>query len=130
MSTAEDYVLDALFPLPSPPPVFAPRRLHGVSHESSAMISNLLKENYIRWHILFNDEGFHKYVPCLQIAGLTHVADSSHAAHMSLAIYQLGGSAAVIEEAYKLEAAYQRDASPSPTAITDDNFEDHLRDRE
>ena len=49
---------------------------------------------------------------------------------MFLAIYQLGGTAAAIEAAYKVEAAYQRPAPVSPTAITDDNFYDHLRDAE
>ena len=49
---------------------------------------------------------------------------------MLLAMYQLGGTAAAIEAAYKVEAAYQRPAPVSPSTITDENFYDHLREAE
>ena len=49
---------------------------------------------------------------------------------MLLAIYQLGGTSAVIEGAWKIEAAYQRDTYPSPGTITEENFGEHLRDKE
>ena len=49
---------------------------------------------------------------------------------MLLAIYQLGCTPAVIEGAWKTESAYQREAYPSPSAITDENFEEHLRKEE
>ena len=61
-SGKKDSELDTLFPFPSPPPAFAPQRLPGISQETNAALVNALKENHTRWHIFFNDKGFHKYV--------------------------------------------------------------------
>ena len=61
MATQVDQELDALFPLPTPPPAFAPQRLPGITHGSSATLVKILKENHTRWHTFFNDIGFHKY---------------------------------------------------------------------
>ncbi|KZT63363.1 hypothetical protein DAEQUDRAFT_719501 [Daedalea quercina L-15889] len=106
--------LDALFPLPSlPPPVLSPQRLPGVSHESSSAVATLLKDNHARWHIFFNDKGFH-----------------NHAAHFLLAIYQLGATPALLEAAYESQCATQRPAYKSPSALTEDNLYEHLGDED
>ncbi|KAI0727142.1 hypothetical protein C8Q72DRAFT_841961 [Fomitopsis betulina] len=60
----------------------------------------------------------------------TDVVFVSHAPHMLLSIYQLGGTAAVIEGAWKIEVAYQHETHPSPYPITEANFGDHLRKKE
>ena len=55
--------LDALFPTPrpSPPTDFAPDRHPGWDSDSTETVLELLKDNHKRWHIFFNDRGFHKY---------------------------------------------------------------------
>lgn len=60
MATTESKDLGFLFPLPAPPPAFAPQRLPGVTHKSSTKLVEILKENHTRSHIFFNDKGFHK----------------------------------------------------------------------
>lgn len=56
--------LDALFPLPftQPSPPNAPSRLPGVTYKSSQALARALQDNHTKWHIFFNDKGFHKYV--------------------------------------------------------------------
>lgn len=56
--------LDVLFPTPPPAPPLAPARLAGISPESDSILLKCLKENHVKWHIFFNDRGFHKYVTC------------------------------------------------------------------
>ena len=127
---AGNNALNALFPTPSTPPALCPQRFPGITLEATSTLLDVLKENHTRWHIFFNEKGHHKYVLVCWSASLLYLTKDSHGSHMFLAIYQLGGTAAAIEAAYKVEAAYQRPAPVSPTAITDDNFYDHLRDAE
>lgn len=84
----------------------------------------------MRWDTFFNDIGFHKYASMLTSFRFTDVVFVSHAPHMLLSIYQLGGTAAVIEGAWKIEVAYQHETHPSPYPITEANFGDHLRKKE
>jgi len=52
-----------LFPAPSPPPsTISPTVWPGVSPTSTAALQRVLKDNHQKWHIFFNDKGFHKYV--------------------------------------------------------------------
>lgn len=59
--------LDALFPLP-PPFAAMKGKNHsilpapGQTADSAQALVELLKENHKRYHIYFNDMGFHKYV--------------------------------------------------------------------
>ncbi|EGN97426.1 hypothetical protein SERLA73DRAFT_57675 [Serpula lacrymans var. lacrymans S7.3] len=104
--------LDTLFPAPSPPPnTQCPQRWYGVNHETTAALQKTLKKNHTKWHIFFNDRGFH-----------------NHIAHHTLALYALGASAPVIEAAYELDSRHQRALFESPEAITEENFIDHLGD--
>lgn len=104
--------IDALFPVPSPPPSpLSPARFPGGSHESSLALCRTLIENHTRHHVFFNDKGFH-----------------NHISHHLLAIYQLGASGPLLEAAYEVHAPSQRPAFKSPEAITKDNFHEHLGD--
>ncbi|OBZ72838.1 Oxidoreductase AflY [Grifola frondosa] len=104
--------LNALFPLPSPPPsTQAPGRLPGITHESSLELVKNLKENNRKWHIFFNDRGFH-----------------NHTSHHLLAMYQLGASGPLLDAAYKIHASYMRPAFASPEPVTTENFHLHLGD--
>ena len=53
--------------------------------------------------------------------------DESHATHHMLAIYALGASPEMIEEAYSLQD-HLKPAFGSPEPITDKNFIEHLGD--
>ncbi|KAF8623277.1 hypothetical protein AX17_007483 [Amanita inopinata Kibby_2008] len=102
--------LHTLFPTPSPPPsVLAPARLPGITPETTATLKKVLKDNHERWHIFFNDLGYH-----------------NHAAHRALAVWAMGGDGSLIEAGYKVDSDYLKPAYPSPSAITAENFNDHL----
>jgi len=104
--------LDVLFPFPSPPPSsLSPARLPGASHQSGLALTKALKDDYKRWHVFFNDKGFH-----------------NHAAHHLLAIYQLGAIDTLLEAAYQTHVSYMRPAYESPEPITTENFDEHLAD--
>jgi hypothetical protein len=50
-----------LFPTPSlPPSTLAPYHWPGISPESTQALKDVLKDNHERWHIFFNDKGYHK----------------------------------------------------------------------
>ncbi len=50
-----------LFPAPShAPSLHAPSRLPGADDASTKALLDVLKDNHERWHIFFNDMGFHK----------------------------------------------------------------------
>ena len=52
----------------------------------------------------------------------------SHITHRALAIYALGGPAAIIRDNYERDGRIQRPAFESPEPITEENFVDHLGD--
>jgi hypothetical protein len=52
---------DILFPDPSPPPsTLSPTTWPGISPEATAVLRRVLKDNHERFHIFFNEKGFHK----------------------------------------------------------------------
>lgn len=101
-----------LFPVPSTPTHYTEfRRLPGATSESTKVLRKLLLENHEKWHIMFNDEGFH-----------------NHISHHLLALWSLGASAESLQKAYDAEIDEQRPIkiSEDVVPITEDNFCDHL----
>ncbi|KAH7914911.1 hypothetical protein BJ138DRAFT_1170289 [Hygrophoropsis aurantiaca] len=102
-----------LFPQPATPSsLLAPRRWPGADEAATSALQKDLTDNHTRWHIFFDDRGFH-----------------NHAAHHLLAIWALGASAPIIDAAYKTHCDYQRPAFESPHDINYKNFRDHLGDQ-
>ena len=125
--------LDSLFPTPSlPPSPISPARWAGVTPQTVQVLKNLLKDNYEKWHIFWNDRGYHKCVfshPFFsRLRSDKQVPFSSHAAHRSLALWAVGADDALIEAAYETDTSYLRKTYPSPNGITPENFKDHLGD--
>lgn len=58
MSTPTDF---ELFPAPSSPDSKYVPSWTGFNPESTATLTKVLEDNHKRWHIFFNDKGFHKY---------------------------------------------------------------------
>lgn len=54
--------LNALFPsvIPPPPSHLSPARWPGIDTKSSEALAKTLKEDVERYHVFFNDRGFHK----------------------------------------------------------------------
>ncbi|EIN04883.1 hypothetical protein PUNSTDRAFT_75682 [Punctularia strigosozonata HHB-11173 SS5] len=105
--------LSDLFPSVIPPPQshLLPQRWPGVDQSSTATLIEALKDNHERWHLFFNDRGFH-----------------NHTAHRLLALWTLGGSAPLLETAYEKDKKTQRKVIASPSEITTENFTKHLGD--
>lgn len=60
--------LDALFPAPfQSGSSFSPTQNPGVTAEAGDALVRLLKDNHEKYHIYFNDRGFHKYVIALHV---------------------------------------------------------------
>ncbi|KAF8915710.1 hypothetical protein CPB85DRAFT_1374947 [Mucidula mucida] len=101
-----------LFPAPShAPSLHAPSRLPGADDASTKALLDVLKDNHERWHIFFNDMGFH-----------------NHVSHHVLAIWALGANKDLIEAAYKHDVPMQKPAIKSPEGITESNYNEHLGD--
>ncbi|EKM48588.1 uncharacterized protein PHACADRAFT_266276 [Phanerochaete carnosa HHB-10118-sp] len=85
----------------------------GRTPETTQAVLDCLKDNHQRFHIFFNDWGFH-----------------NHASHHLLAIYAMGASPEVIRGAYDTHIAYQRPSKDRVCAATIDgkNWKDHLGD--
>ncbi|OCH85388.1 hypothetical protein OBBRIDRAFT_798236 [Obba rivulosa] len=110
--TSSTRKLDVLFPVPGPPPSpLSPARLSGVTYESGIALSEVLKENHEKWHIFFNEKGFH-----------------NHTSHHLLAVYYLGAKGTLLRAAYESDIAIQRPARKSPGSINEKNFHEHLGD--
>lgn len=124
--------LDALFPPPFQSGInFSLTQNPGISAEAGNMLVRLLKDNYEKYHIFFNEKGFHKYVTL--IVQLCTCADRclparSHATHHLFAIYALGAPPSLLEAAYATHTVYQRNVADSPEEITSDNWKDHFGD--
>lgn len=58
----------------------------------------------------------------------TYWLSSSHAMHGTLAIWAMGGTAAVIEAGYEIYCKQNRRGFKSPEPITETNFDRHLGD--
>lgn len=98
---------------PSHRPVFAVPNLSAASAERA---SKLLQENHDRFHIFFNNDGFH-----------------NHIAHHLLTIYALGASPEEIQKHYDNNASYQRPPVKLEEGVVKDMqdpkvFEEHLGD--
>ncbi|KAH9992169.1 hypothetical protein BJV77DRAFT_456359 [Russula vinacea] len=100
-------LLARLYPIPLSTGVI---RLPGPTAASSQALLNVLLHNRENYHIYFNDIGYH-----------------NHATHHVLAIYGLGASSEIIEEAYSRHD-FLKPAFDSPEPVTDKNFAEHLGD--
>ncbi|KAI0085244.1 hypothetical protein BDY19DRAFT_1050723 [Irpex rosettiformis] len=114
--------LTALFPhlrSPATPNAAAtripvPHRQAGWTYESTKAVVELLKDNHEKWHIFFNEKGFH-----------------NHASHHLLAIYTMGANKELLEAAYATHVAYLKPAIFPPgvdTIINDSNWKDYVDD--
>ncbi|KAH9965709.1 hypothetical protein BJV74DRAFT_785799 [Russula compacta] len=100
-------LLERLYPVPlSTGAVVLP----GPTSASSRALLRVLLHNRENYHIFFNDKGYH-----------------NHATHHMLAIYGLGASPEIIEDAYKTHD-YLKPTFDSPEPITQKNFTEHLGD--
>ena len=125
--------LKKLFPVPNgPTSSLSPLQVQGVHNEESAETTrSILQDNHERWHVMFNDLGYHKYAPlfrCSSCISYLYSVLPSHASHHILAVYALGAPKDLIGAVYPIHTWYQRPLASSPEAITESNFLDHLGD--
>ncbi|SRR6266404_8472095 len=116
-------LLEKLYPVPLSTGISS---LPGPTSASAQALLSVLKHNRQSNHIFFNEKGFHKYVQFVSLKWRTSKS-RSHLTHHVLAIYGLGASPEIIENAYKTHD-YLIPAFPSPDSITEMNFSDHLGD--
>ncbi|KDN34683.1 hypothetical protein RSAG8_12232, partial [Rhizoctonia solani AG-8 WAC10335] len=113
----DDALLEKLFPAPTFSSAFtspsAPTPNAGITPESTATLRRLLIENHKRFHIFFNDKGFH-----------------NHLSHHLFAAYGIGAPGHVLQAAFDEHAKYQRPAYKSPEPIVRDNWTKHLGDED
>ncbi|TDL18674.1 hypothetical protein BD410DRAFT_793062 [Rickenella mellea] len=106
------HVLSDLFPLPVQSGTsYSPTQNPGVTDERGKALVALLKDNHDKFHIFFNEKGYH-----------------NHATHHLYAIYALGASPSLLEAAYATHVDTQRPSFDSPDAITSKNWKDHFGD--
>ncbi|CAE7123720.1 unnamed protein product [Rhizoctonia solani] len=109
----DDSLVDSLFPAPNFAAAFTgpavPTPNAGITPESTAALRRLLIENHKRFHIFFNDKGFH-----------------NHLTHHLFAAYGIGAPAHVLQRVFDDHASYQRPAYQSPEPITHENWKEHL----
>lgn len=75
----------------------------GISNESTKKVSDLLQENHEKYHIFFNNEGFH-----------------NHIAHQLLTMWALKASPDQLQREYTSNSSYQRPMmAPHTSIITD-----------
>jgi len=61
MSRISHNSLQQLIPIPVTPNIpFAPTPWPGCTPESAKAVAELLRENHVKYHCFFNDDGFHK----------------------------------------------------------------------
>ncbi|KAI0312661.1 hypothetical protein OF83DRAFT_1086870 [Amylostereum chailletii] len=101
--------LDKLFGSPLTSSVLS---LPGATDESSTVLIELLKHNFLHHHAFFNDKGFHN-----------HVMDHLFAA------FAMGASPELLKKIYSSHD-YQRPVYASPEPITDANFLEHVGDED
>ncbi|KAK0242985.1 hypothetical protein EDD85DRAFT_813399 [Armillaria nabsnona] len=101
-----------LFPTPSSAAsILTPAFLPGADADSTLAMQSVLRDNHDKWHIFFNDKGFH-----------------NHISHHILAIWALGASKEIIEAVYRVDIPTMRPAIKSPGPISSANFNAHLGD--
>jgi hypothetical protein len=60
--------LEQLIPIPSVSNIpQAPTPWPGVTAESASTVAALLRENHVKYHCFFNNDGFHKYFVLFQL---------------------------------------------------------------
>ncbi|KAH9974960.1 hypothetical protein BGW80DRAFT_1457912 [Lactifluus volemus] len=101
-------LLDRLYPVPLSTGVVS---LPGPTDASARALLNVLLHNREHYHIFYNYRGF-----------------QNHVTHHVLAIYGLGASPEIIEDAYRTTRDHLKPAFRSPEPITDQNFTKHLGD--
>ncbi len=116
-------LLEKLYPVPLSTGIAS---LPGPTSASARALLSVLKHNRQNHHIFFNDKGFHKYVQLLHLRRNT-AKSRSHVTHHVLAIYGLGASPEIIEDAYGTHD-YLKPVFESPDPITEKNFAEHLGD--
>ncbi|CCO35038.1 hypothetical protein BN14_09151 [Rhizoctonia solani AG-1 IB] len=109
----DDALLGRLFPAPTFSSAFtspsAPTPNAGITPESTATLRRLLIENHKRFHIFFNEKGYH-----------------NHLSHHLFAAYGIGAPAHILHAAFDEHAEYQRPSYKSPEPITQENWTKHL----
>src|SRR5258708_3517490 len=110
-------LLEKLYPVPLSTGIAS---LPGPTSASARALLSVLKHNHRTYHIFFNDKGFHKYVHLPHLRQKT-AESRSHVTHHVLAIYGLGASPQIIEDAYETHD-YLKPAFESPDPITEKNF--------
>jgi hypothetical protein len=92
----------------------------GITVESAAKASEVLQENHDKFHIYYNDEGFHVTTlipqltpncPCW-ILFSDETTTQNHIVHHILTIYALGASPEDIQKQYDENKSYQQPAEP------------------
>jgi hypothetical protein len=86
-----------------------PRTWPGVTPTSTTALQAILTDNHKRWHVFFNDRGFH-----------------NHTAHAALSLWCLGADKTILQASYEDNSKEQRPAFPSPNPITKQNWKDYL----
>ncbi|KAG9118339.1 hypothetical protein FRC07_007201, partial [Ceratobasidium sp. 392] len=76
-----------------------------ITPDSTATLQRLLKENHQRFHVFFNEKGFH-----------------NHLSHHLFAAYGIGAPPSILQAAFDEHASYQRPAFKSPEKITRENW--------
>ncbi|KAF9555921.1 hypothetical protein CPC08DRAFT_711593 [Agrocybe pediades] len=88
-----------------------PRTWSGVTHSSTQALQGILSDNHKRWHVFFNEKGFH-----------------NHTAHAALTLWCLGADESILTRSYEESKKEQRSAYSSPQSITKKNWIEHLGD--
>ncbi|KJA22195.1 hypothetical protein HYPSUDRAFT_139471 [Hypholoma sublateritium FD-334 SS-4] len=110
------HIASDLFPVPSQhqvpnKEVILARPRPGVSVSSTTTLREALTDDHKRWHVYFNDKGFH-----------------NHTAHAVLTLWALGAESSIVKASYDDHATYQRAACESPAPITRATWKGHLGD--
>jgi hypothetical protein len=117
--------LETLYPVPLSTGITP---FPGHTSESARALLGVLKHNYQTHHNFFNELGYHKYVHSSH-SRYNGPKSSSHATHHVLALYTLGASPEIIEDAYKTAHDYLLPVIKTPGPITENNFGEHLADQ-
>jgi hypothetical protein len=119
-------LLEKLYPVPLSTGITP---FPGPTSASARALLSVLKHNRQTHHNFINDLGYHKYVHLSHLRQNTaNLKSHSHATHHVLAIYTLGASPEIIEDAYKTAHDHLLPAIVPPDPITEKNFTEHLGD--
>ena len=129
-----NHIDDKFFPVPSHDgsakgnPLL-PHNRPGATPASTVVLRKILTDNHHKWHIFFNDKGFHKCVPWIRLPVIIHsISLPSHIVHAVLSLWCLGADGKILEASYERQSSYQRPQFPSPNPITHQTWKNHLGD--